>query len=908
MTEHSHRGAEGNSPFRTYPDARVRELSEDMRELEAAGHSLAASSFRKDSHRVLGAAASPLATSGLHLRGVVIHPLPGVDWYKVQVGSGLGWVAACRLSPAGIAGVGPRELPSIRPNDDVLLLQVPGLEYAIILGVMPKQIFNSAVQAPDWISQGTPTGLRRESLHTFPIKNGYAAGGVIDWSNGRPLDATGYETGWVCPTGVMVSYDDFGVQLRVDERTGLWLSVIDSWCRLAGHQLLIESGCHEVDAGIDEGESKYFKGIAAYPYEALGLMSAAQELTAEISDVETQFEKARGKVDLPEGKEDTQPFYRYQEYGGYLGQGGLRAVVAPPEDPKVFQFRDETVTPGLFRETIGLDGGYSLLSAVSVHIGRRAKILVPKRIRPDISPEGDDAENDNYKFSGEFGAGDEHKVSRPLMQDGPGASLRMVGAATELATWEAAWQAIHPFHYHKLDFHTPNEGDEESGPITRVHENIDFSEVAFSAALSPPLAKNIRVDRRYGQVSVIEREQFLRINPDGSIHIADAFGSEIIMAGGHIDLRCPGGVRLAPGTDVVLMGDQIILRAKGSVDVSSGKDLRLEADNNLHALAGNSGNGGVLIESRSTGTAQDYKNKYGEDVVSSGIVLKARDSVVSTLSKDAYIRTIGGDVLLDADQGNGRCDIYSSDMSVYLRGDVTFAFGPANDTSDVTSTTVFSEHRTTLPGDIFFEGRMTGYGESSGIRVNGSVIATGMIATSGRVSDGTGGLIGKVPENFIEQVRAPAAAARTEAERSPPRATARHKADVVSAYYEEGGLGNQAAIDEIVFSFRDPPNGDQYSTDGLVWLESRWQQMARLEMGEGGEPWEAIPVMCQGAETFPWPGRKKWKEDDAAIRLKELSYFDADKGTATDRPGPYERATPIEFEEVKMSDVHKLMR
>ena len=891
-SDHSHRGARPPGPFSQSGDRRILELDEALRGVEALSQALPGLGFFRDSTRAAAAKHHTLATAGNFSRGTVVHALPGVNWYKVQCGDGAGSVAACLLSHGTLMPLGPRDVGMVGPNDSVILFKPRGLNYGFILGVIPPYCTEGSVLCPDYVVQGGGSGLKRERGHKYPIKNLYQAGGVIDWSNQRPIDQTPLDRGWITPFGLSLTIDDFMIQARVNEMAGLWMTLMDGWVRLAGQQLLIESPAHELDAGDDEGEARYFLGIATYPHEALGLYRAGQVFAFENPDDEVQYTKHVGKLDLRAEEEDLQPIYRYQEYGGYLGQGHLRMVVRPEfaDEPQKRLYADRAGDDGLFLESVGLDGGYSLVSAKSVHIGKRCRIVVPKLVKPVTHKDGDDAAGGNYKFSSLYGQAAEHKIS-DVQVSGELKSMLRVAAASDFISHDLNWKALHPFHYHQGDYEVP----QSAGGSLKVREAVDFGAGYFVA---DPVGKPLKIDHRYGRVDYFERESFIHMHDDGSVHIAAGAGEEIVLAGGHIYLNAPKGVAALPGTDFSVLADQIILRARGSLDLSSSeKDVRLKAEGNLQILAGNKGRGGVLIESKGTGTQYQYKNKYGEDVQASGVVIKAAKGQVGVLGKDIYLRTGGtelgeGDILLDASQGKRRTQIFAKEFHAYVNKAITFNFGPVEQDSTVRKVYSFSEQSMIADVRLLLGGKLIGYeggGGKAGIVVDGGVHGTKSFSTAGVMSDKRGMFVGKVQPGFLSIVQASTSAAAEAAGQLQLKSQTLHETTVVQKYYRPDQLGDEELLKLMQFSYRDPAGSPrQYMTDGFHLPEPRWQQFVRFGVGSGGTTWTETPVICQGRPTYPWPGKRRWAEEAALLRLDENTMFDSASGTDRDRPGPYE--------------------
>jgi hypothetical protein len=904
-----HRGARPSGPLAQPADRRVSELDDALRITEVAAGVLPGLAFARDPARAGQVLAHALSRPGHFGVGLVVHALPYLHWYKVQMGDGAGWIRAQMGVDTGLVPVGPRSVTLVPPNSKVLVYQPHGLGHGIILCVLPPTITDARVVCPDWVSQGGQSGLKREEAHKFPAKQTAGHGGVLDWSANRPLDGTAFERGWITPTGLAVLIDDFMVQVRVDETCGLFQTLFDGYCRLAGRQLDVESAIHEERARRDEGEARLFRGVATYPWEALGLYAPGVDFTAEYDAEAVQYEKARGAVDLPEDGDDTQPAYRYVEYGGYEGQGHLRAVVRPARTAGRRRMADREQDVGLFRESVGLDGGYTLASAKRVALVKRAVVTVPREIRPPEHGDGDDAAANNYRFSGQFGTGPEHRVRDPRVL-GDLKHLRRVAGVLDLVAYAVNWQALHPFHYHRGDYLTPQERE---SPFGRTTDVLDFAALADDPYMADPSPRPLRIDHRYGDVDFFRRESFLVLHDDGSVQLGCGFGAQLAFFGGAARLEAPGRLELVSGTDVVVLGSQIVGRAKGSVDFSSSEqDVRLKAEKNMQLVAGNGGQGGILLEAKGPGTRQKYENRIGEDVISSGVVCKAADSVVALLSKDVYARTGGaelgeGDILLDASRGKRRVQAYGSEFNVYTPRGVNFYLGPVEETSTVDKTYHFGDATAVMDVRLLLGGRLIGY-RDSGILIDGGVYGTKSFATAGVMADRRGLMLGRVPDTFAGQLVSALDQAAESVAGLNRVGEELHRLSVVEKYYQPEQMGNEALLGAVHFSFRDADDEGQYRTQRLRWAESRWQQLARFGLGAGGVRWAERAVEYQGRELFPWPGRRKWRDEPAFLRLERLTMYDESAGCARDRPGPYEEAALAAAEPVTMEQGFKLIR
>jgi hypothetical protein len=640
-----------------------------------------------------------------------------------------------------------------------------------------------------------------------------------------------------------------------------------------------------------------FEGRATYIWEALGAFAAGEKLHEEYSDDDVQYDKHVAKLDLPEDKQDTQPIYRYQEHSGYLGQGGRRAVVLPGRSGGVQLFTDDPLGQpdvGVFEESLALDGSWTVRSAHSVVIGKRVLIPVPKRKRLSADQsEGDDKEKGNYKFAGQFGGGDDHKVGDITNPEGELPHLLTVAGVQDILSYHYNWKGLHPFHYHKEDFGVPEESmvanSEKQGPQF-AQDQLSFGELAGEMYLQAPTPSPMEVDHRYGAVDYFARESFFTLLPDGGVVIGDGYGSQLTMTGGSIRLDCPGDVMLTPGRSIIgLGGDDIVLRAQNSLDATAGsKDLRLKAGSNLQIVSGVQGVGGILLDDQSNRTAFDFKTKVGEDVISSGIVLKSKVAPVAIYGGEIYMRTgeggnplESGKITLDASKGKQKVIIKGAQVQAFCQSGFDIAIGPEDENNEVSAPFAFDSSGMKLGGDLDVQG---------GLAVKDGVILKQGVEAAGSFSSGASDEVEKVPAGRIRE--------RVDNRMNPITAKKDklkddHKTLFPDDLYKTGDLGNDKLIEEMEFSFRDDQKtpGKQYNTESFELLESRWQQMVRLGSHTGGVAWIEGTLQHTSGPQLPWPGKKKWEDEDTLRQLQELTMFDANARHSFDRGGAFEEPT-----------------
>lgn len=917
MADEQHRGSVNPGPFTQTTDPRTTALDTALRAVETVVRAIAPGLGPvSDTGRAAVNQQQRMHDHGQFFVGTIVHPIGHLGWYKVQTGNVVGTIFACQLSQTGFTPMGVRDTSVLPPNTEVFGYIPNSFNHGYIIGAIPTDLTDGTLVNPDWIVQGGQSGYKREKLHKFPVQNHYNCGHIRDFSGQRPVDSTAFEWGKMGITGVGITIDDFMAQLRVNEACGLFMTWFDSWCKLTGVQLDIQSAVHEERARDDEGEARYVRGLATYPWEALGLYFHGPDITTQFSDQEVQYTKARAKLDQAEGEEDLQPVYRYTEWGGYEGQGHHRVVCKPAKDSGKRFFKDrDPVDEGLFAETIGIDGAYSLRAAKSVYIGRRTKIIIPKEIKLPEDKKGDDSEENNYKFSSEFGGGENHKL-KEIKVTGEWKHMRRVSAVEDLIAFQVNWKSLHPFWYHRKDYETKQES-EKSDHFQRVQEVIDFGELDNQPFVRDPTPITLRIDHRYTDAEYYQRESFLYLTDDGGVILAAGQGEAVVLGGGTVRIEAPGDVQVAPGRVLTLWAEQVSIRAKRSVDVSATEhDVSIKAERNLRFVGGVGGKGGILIESRSPGRRQGYKDKIGEDIDARGIVLKAANGLLGLYGKEIYLRTGGpelgdGEIIIDASKGRKKVNFKAKEFNFFCPKTVNFYYGPVEDSSTVNKVYAFARNFCLMDVKLFLGGKMIGYnggGGRPGVIVDGAVLGTRAFATAGRMADRKGMFIGKVPGGFGSIISSACNSVAEISDLLKQAGEKKHEFGLVQRYYQTDQPGDNETIKNMQFSFRDPPSEEQYKVQQFRWVESRWQQMVRFGLGSGGVAWDERKVTYQGKELYPYPGKKKLKEEQVFLQLEELTMFDAGAGYSKDRPGPFEEPELSSWTPTTMNSGYKLIR
>jgi len=794
--------------------------------------------------------------SGVVRPGKVLYAVPYANLYYVRV-DGVGVLRCCAVMPGGLTPLSASPAAILPAFSSVLVFWYEGSPFGYILGAIPELVRALDRVFPDWIEQGGNTGMQREPYYR-KLESFNRKAGLLDFSSCRPFDATALgEWGVMNDLGMGIFLDGFMAFMRADETAGIWFHWMDHFVRLAAYNFNLETAGSETNARDDEGEYQHIVGFTPYPWEALGLLDPDEE-AARQNDAESVLrKKAEGAWEPVHA--DQAPFYRLHEYYGYLGQGYMRDLALPPqENPGIYRYGTNLVTPGVFREQIGLDGSYALQSAHSLHFLKRIFIPIPRRKRLwEDQSDGDGGKAAKpYKPAGKWKEGPEHKIAATIepAEDTSLPNLRTVAGLQELHAHLCQWKGMHPFHYHEGDYDTPK-SVEELPSASAIQKPPEFVDLGKKQWLPQPDPIRWRVDHRYGEVEYYETAAGISILPDGSVVIRDGYGSEIVMTGGSILLRAAGDIWRTSGRSCIdWAGDDAIVKARRSIDLTSSEaDVRLKAEQNLEMLAGNGGKGRMLFENRAKGRAHDYGDAVGEEIEGSDIVFRAPDSQVVAMAKGVYLRTgsadggvQSGDIVLDADRGRKSVIAVASTFDRYLQRSArdTFMSGKS-----VKARHVADAEAVYVDGSLKVKDSIVN--SNGGIQTSGDIlVSNGHIFTqyagsySGFVGSGT------ASRGLLRDIEQRAEDGKKEGQKL-------YQSDVDSAYHASRRLGNAEVQKVLQFSLR---NEEQYGTTEFALPEACWQHLAQRSGAEGLKSWEEPVVRFQQEELMPYPGTKAWKE------------------------------------------------
>ena len=563
---------------------------------------------------------SPYTTGPLY-NGLVLRA--GAGTYDVVVRAANGLEIPCCICTSTVGYLNGVSNCAIPVEGTRVLYHKPYLNVniGVILGVMPATDFirNTDGEKPPTF---TMQSWELEPTVTAETEQIYAdvAADPTNFSKlnspaGRPNDVLPGHQVWINEAGVGIGIFKLMTAVRATERAKIECFVLDDTVRLVAGYFRQQLSTGEQQVYNDGGMLQDEQYASLYQFEHYGQEEYGQRLTKESGASKGEILKRAEQSTLDLVKPDLAPKKRIQCFSGQLGDIVNVFVAKPDPEQKPETASADSKDQGLYHQHIDSSGRLTIKSAAGISFQRCDRIPVPKKQREAWDPEGDKVEQLpnllQEKKPVEFEAA--HPYGRALqLRDGMAWRDRM------------AVQRLHERSKSdgKKDFYLPEEKDlkvpdDEYDKFGRATEDFKKNDGARAS---------------------------INLEPDGSIIIRDAWGSEIILAGGNITLNAASHVFVRAGKSIVqLAGHDIVQKARKSVDITArDRDVRIKANVNLHMVSeGRSGQdapagGGVLIESLATSDQQDY-SQPGEQTVSRGIVLRATKSRVLADAKIVHL-------------------------------------------------------------------------------------------------------------------------------------------------------------------------------------------------------------------------------------------------------------------------------
>lgn len=366
----------------------------------------------------------------------------------------------------------------------------------------------------------------------------------------------------------------------------------------------------------------------------------------------------RRRVDFPsDALSDNPPNLLEVSGQSYAGASSFKSV-RPLDNPGQLKPDTEsglTQRPALLFEYRGVDGTYLLNSASSITLQKWAGVLMPIEIIqeseremstvkdfPGVIPGEEEGDEDDDDSGLEFPApqkviperpvingeedlallSGEAVLSRPRSETNP---LQGVGNTPDIVAGIIGFQASRAFLNTRM-------WKLLTGSLPEYMKDRPIDEVNGDPGMWKRVPKFFALNlNSYGSSKRFYLGRaMISLTDEGGILLQDAWGSQIVMSGGNIYVTAEHSVIRNAGRDNIdLSGRDHTLTAARHVDAyASGGRASLVAGTQLTLVGGNSGEHGVLIQSKGKGSSM-LLNGDDSDIAASnsGVVIKSEGAV-----------------------------------------------------------------------------------------------------------------------------------------------------------------------------------------------------------------------------------------------------------------------------------------
>ena len=754
----------------------------------------------------------------------------------------------------GLNTLGARCYSTHAPGTPVLVWFATPEAEGIILGGIPRYDREDLALRGTMLAEGAGVGVGYDQVHRKPLRLDVKPDDQfpvpsMDKGTGRPRDLLAGDHGAVNELGVGYSVLKFTAQLHAGY-ANVSVSYVDNTVRLTGDRILMESPSMEHDHFQDQGESSTIHRSTPYQWEGMGApLPGDDPANNEDRELSPEFNGEEQLSIWDVETWDQVGIFRYMELEGYLGGLMHSWAILPPEEQLPVTRDRELNWPGVAEHQVNVDGFITIRTAKGLLLEKTAMIPVPQQKLDPWDPEGDkDADCDWGKD-----AYDSDKVDYDWGDEDP---TSRAGRAIDHNLFRTGEANVRALLDHVKDWSVPQETD-----IPAAAGAVPMSPLGTKFHADLPTAKTRRVDHRRTAVKYYPGRSFILFGDDGSITFQDAYGSSLVMSGGNVELCPRGDLLVRPGRSVINMAPRdIILNAGHAVEVATSKgDVRIKSERNLHALAGNSGEGGILLESRAddtTGAMNDFEEQ-GEGSLSSGVTIKSKNAPFAVWGSKIFMQSWDEGIVIDAGKGLKDLDLLGKDVrmvgyrsSSLIAGVKPGTGGGEPENADMIK--VEGNSASILAGGVLAKFAGSSFrmlkdgGGSANMLVGGGLNVTGVIASpSTEISP-------LEPANMVPSIADLKAEVHEE---STDFVTAWNELEA-EVYTSTSGFGNTEFARKFSFSFN---KSLLYWTDTDFVLNATYWQMRYA--ATGGRTWDQPVVVFQEREsiqTRPWPGHESW--------------------------------------------------
>lgn len=546
------------------------------------------------------------------VRGFVIRS--GIGSYDCEVAVPSGTVVCSMIAPVLSDMYGASQSCMPIPGTQVLVYLPPvglfsnAVTQGVILGILPAGSTFGTSRSSASVSKLADTEYPEGGVAQF-TESGPAAVASdrkflykAEYQCGRPHDIVPGEYAITSHSGTGVVVGAVSTTIKGSEAASVRCSALDDQVRVtSGHFRHINAaGSEEIFS--DRGYISVESFVSMYQPERLGVSDFGD--SAFTWDGGSPAELTETSSGIKQRKAAQTAKKRLYTYYGYLGDIVNIFVANPDPDKGVEDMTSASKDQGLMHCHVDSSGRVTVRSAAGIMLERYDRIPIPKRTHYAWDPAGDKAESEP-----------EDKKGFELPKEYP------MGIGVTLGDMASWWSHLSYARLRQFsgDFSIPKQSD------LRCPDN-DYDKLGKA---SEPLQE---YDTRHS---------YMGLTPNGGIVLRDAWGSEIVMADGRITLNAAANIEVRSGSSVVIMGgDDVIAKAYNSMDLSATKkDIRIKAENNMQVV---SMQRGILIQSKAKGNATPSWDQVGEDLLSTGVVIKADASSVSVIGERTSLQGLSG--------------------------------------------------------------------------------------------------------------------------------------------------------------------------------------------------------------------------------------------------------------------------
>jgi hypothetical protein len=772
----------------------------------------------------IGSSAEAFKGSGTYVaQGTVIVSVPFYGYYVVDVRAenGLTRRLICKDSKAYSLFDAVRTF-SYYPTGSSVLVYVNAIaDFGVIIcSNAANTVINDTYSSwNDLISPGSGFNFYSSKLYKT-LEEGTDNELLFKYVDGQPYDGLPGDYTLTTPSGLMFHFDAELAMLRANEMCGLFIFRQTGTARLTGEELEIESLAHRDTNGLANAEIYGYRVGNIYPWEIAGFTAQDAQQNVDYLDKSKLF-----AGNIPLATRPTSVFLpaRLQHLGGYLGQGWQTVLSAPQVD--------DNTSVGLARQHVGIDGTVLIESTNQIFIAKTSKIFVPNLTEqattndPSYSPNGIDS----------------HNVRSDFLEDDQASVL-----PHEQYAMKSGWQSNVATSYRP-----------DVDLLESVDENVFSDQNAFDLTdgdVLPPAEEltSVKIDDRYDDLKIKKILSLFTILPNGDIVIQNGQGAQIKLSQGAVYVSGTA-VHVQSAKTISLFGNQLSLRGYEGAELSSAiGSIRLKADKNLSCLAGNSGQGGILLESKSLARDINIDTAEPDNNLYPGITLKSANS---------HVALYGGDVLLKSGAGSSGATqgnvVIESSQTIFSRAsrhirstDVDYLdyFLEGSKDGDRPANR-FTRTISSMAGSMYIRNQLIA-GDSVQVG-RGYFTLSGGFATAD-VNSTSG--IGRIREPSLIENNLRIQSEQVELNRS----RSKDELKLINDLSEENKPLNAEAIGTLAFGF---PTSQAYGAGKQKIAQPYWHQLPI----SGVTNWREPDVKYNNISTLPWPGKDSWEAPGSTI-------------------------------------------